>query len=245
MTTDPTQLPIGRDDPLLKPIEGITVIDVDTHLTEPGDLWTSRAPAKYKELVPRVVYREDEYVSKVLGWQPPEGPTPVWVVGEDIVLGYAGGASVINHDNVKIKGSDFIRWPLTEVSPAASFVKPRLEIMDEVGIWAQIVYPNAVGFGGQRFAQIDDPRAAPAVPHDLERRHGRDAGGVRGGASTAWAIMPWWDRDVAIAEIERIHGLGLHGRQHQRRPAEPGHARSLRRRTSSPCGRRAPTSICR
>jgi predicted TIM-barrel fold metal-dependent hydrolase len=210
MMTDPAQLPIGRDDPLLKPIEGITVIDVDTHLTEPGDLWTSRAPARYKELVPRVVYREDQYVGKVLGWKPPDGPTPVWVAGEDTVLGYAGGASVINHDNVKVKGSDFIRWPLTEVSPAASFVQPRLEIMDEVGVWAQIVYPNAVGFGGQRFAQIDDPQLrllCLTIWNDAMAEMQEESGGRLNGMG----IVPWWDRDVAIAEIERIHGLGLHG----------------------------------
>ena len=27
-------------------LEGIKVIDADTHLSEPYDLWTSRAPAK-------------------------------------------------------------------------------------------------------------------------------------------------------------------------------------------------------
>ncbi len=31
------------------------VIDADTHVTEPADLWTSRAPAKYADQVPRMV----------------------------------------------------------------------------------------------------------------------------------------------------------------------------------------------
>ena len=30
------------------------VIDVDTHFTEPPDLWTSRAPAQYKDKVPHM-----------------------------------------------------------------------------------------------------------------------------------------------------------------------------------------------
>ena len=210
MKTEPAQLPIGRDDPLLKPIEGIKVVDVDTHLTEPGDLWTSRAPAKYKELVPRVVYREDQYVSKVLGWKPPDGPTPVWVAGEDIVLGYAGGASVINHDNVKIKGSDFIRWPLTEVSPAASFVPPRLEIMDEVGIWAQIVYPNAVGFGGQAMASVKDPQLRLAILQ-IWNDAMAEMQEQSGGRIMGMGLVPWWDIDAAVSEVERIHTLGLHG----------------------------------
>ncbi len=28
--------------------------------------------------------------------------------------------------------------------------------MDEIGVWAQIVYPNTAGFGGQRFGSLDD-----------------------------------------------------------------------------------------
>ena len=34
--------------------EDIRVIDADTHLTEPHDLWTSHAPAAYRDRVPQV-----------------------------------------------------------------------------------------------------------------------------------------------------------------------------------------------
>ena len=34
------------------------VIDADTHITEPGDLWTSRLPAKWKDRAPHIV-RDD------------------------------------------------------------------------------------------------------------------------------------------------------------------------------------------
>ena len=33
------------------------VIDVDTHLTEPPDLWTSRVPVAMREQVPRILRR--------------------------------------------------------------------------------------------------------------------------------------------------------------------------------------------
>jgi uncharacterized protein len=32
----------------------LKVIDADTHYTEPHDLWTSRAPAKWRDRVPQV-----------------------------------------------------------------------------------------------------------------------------------------------------------------------------------------------
>ena len=36
-------------------LEGLRVIDADTHLTEAHDLWTKRAPAQYADRVPHVV----------------------------------------------------------------------------------------------------------------------------------------------------------------------------------------------
>jgi hypothetical protein len=34
------------------------IIDADSHITEPADVWTSRVPVKYRDEVP-VVVRED------------------------------------------------------------------------------------------------------------------------------------------------------------------------------------------
>jgi len=34
--------------------DGYRLIDSDTHLTEPADVWTARVPAKWKDRVPHV-----------------------------------------------------------------------------------------------------------------------------------------------------------------------------------------------
>ena len=34
------------------------IVDTDTHLSEPPDLWTSRLPSKWSELAPKVVFDE-------------------------------------------------------------------------------------------------------------------------------------------------------------------------------------------
>ena len=34
--------------------DGLCIIDADTHLTEPHDLWTARAPKGYEDRVPQV-----------------------------------------------------------------------------------------------------------------------------------------------------------------------------------------------
>ena len=49
------------------------VIDTDTHIAEPGDLWTSRLPAKYKDRAPHIV-RDPE--TGVETWRIGDGPRP-------------------------------------------------------------------------------------------------------------------------------------------------------------------------
>jgi predicted TIM-barrel fold metal-dependent hydrolase len=203
--------PSGGDNSALEAIKGIKVLDVDTHLTEPSDLWTSRATAKYKDLVPRVelMGQDNEFVSKRMFKRPAGTLTPVWVVENDIMLGFAGGGSVVNKDNVKIKGSEFIQWPLTGVSPGATFVEPRLEIMDEQGIWGHIMYPNAVGFGGQGFAKIVPQlrMLCLSIWNDAMSDMHEESGGRLNGMG----IVPWWDRDLAVAEVTRIKEIGIRG----------------------------------
>lgn len=187
-------------------VRGIKIVDVDTHLTEPPDLWTSRAPAKYKDRVPKVVRAADSGKTA-------SGLTASdfrWVV-DGIELGQAGGASVINKDNIKVNGRQFIHWPLTEVSPAASYVEPRIDLMNEVGIWAQIVYPNVVGFGGQKFMKVKDPELrllCCTIWNDLMAEMYEESGGRINGM----AMLPWWETpDRLVAEVERIHSMGLKG----------------------------------
>jgi len=67
------------------PLDQVRVIDTDTHLTERHDLWTSRAPAKFKDRVPRV-----EQVDGAATW-----------VVDGAVLGRAGAGGVIDRDGVK------------------------------------------------------------------------------------------------------------------------------------------------
>ena len=43
------------------------IIDADSHITEPPDVWTSRVPAKYREDVPRVIR---------------QGTTDTWVLND-------------------------------------------------------------------------------------------------------------------------------------------------------------------
>jgi len=175
-------------------LDGVTIVDADTHLTEPHDLWTSRAPKGWEERVPQV--------KSVNG-------APMWTIEGD-PIGGASGASVVGPDGVKMYGTDFMGMGIDEVHAGASQVKPRLAVMDEMGIYAQIVYPNAVGFGGQRFANVVDPELqlmCAQIFNDAMAEI-QDESGQR---MYPMALLPWWDIDKAVKEIERVKGMGLRG----------------------------------
>eukprot|EP01035_Chromulina_nebulosa_P058825 gene58825-80561_t len=69
-------------------LEGIKIVDTDTHITEAPDLFTSRAPASYKDKVPYVKLDADGVER--------------WCVG-DRNFGSMGG-NVIRNDNNKLLG---------------------------------------------------------------------------------------------------------------------------------------------
>src|SRR2546421_10374919 len=82
---------------------GTWVIDVDTHITEPHDLWTSRAPEAYKERVPLVVDVDG---------------VPMWSV-DGVELGRASSSSVVYKDGSKYRGAAFTKWTINDAHPSA------------------------------------------------------------------------------------------------------------------------------
>jgi len=170
------------------------VVDTDTHLTEPRDLWTSRAPARYADRVPRV-----EVVNGRDSW-----------VFDGIVIGAAGTSSAIDRNGKKILGMKFIGLGYDEIHAGAWDLDARIKIMDELGIWAQIVYPNTFGFGGQRFIEVADADLRVTTVQ-LFNDASAEAQERTGERVCGMAVTPWWDVDLAVAEIRRAAAIGLRG----------------------------------
>jgi predicted TIM-barrel fold metal-dependent hydrolase len=175
-------------------LAGIKVIDVDTHLTEPHDLWTSRAPAKWKDLVPQV---------KIVKGR------RQWVIDGEKPMAVANPSSVIRTDGVKSKGIEFLKWEIEQVHTGSYDIKSRLKFMDSEGIWAQIIYPNLLGFGGQRAATLDPELRVlcTQIFNDAMAEIQQESGN----RIFPMALMPWWDIDIAVKETVRCHEMGLKG----------------------------------
>jgi predicted TIM-barrel fold metal-dependent hydrolase len=177
------------------PFGGRKVVDVDTHLTERHDLWTSRAPASIRDRVPQV---------KVIDGQ------RSWVIDGDIVIGRnASPASTIRKSGEKIRGMEFISTQIEDVHPASYSTLDRVAMMDACGIAAQIVYPNILGFGGQNAAKVDPELrlACMQIYNDAMAEIQSDSGH----RIFPMMLLPWWDCAQSVAEIERCHTMGLRG----------------------------------
>ena len=187
---DKSTLPSGE-----RSFGGRKVIDADTHLTEPHDLWTSRAPASLKERVPQVKHINGKRS---------------WVIDGDVVIGEgANPSSTIDTHGNKWPGLEFLTHSIEECHPASYNIKERVRMMDKLGISAQIVYPNVLGFGGQHAAKVDPKLRAACVQiyNDAMAEYQQESGNK----IFPMALLPWWDPKAAAAEAERAHGLGLKG----------------------------------
>jgi len=175
-------------------LAAMPVIDIDTHYTEPRDLWTSRAPQKLRDKAPHVEVTN-------------EG-NEQWVIG-DLVLG-PPGFCVIRKDGQKTYG--VISLPRFEdMSVASMQADARLRYMDEFGLHTQILYPNTLGFAGNQMMKIEDVElrnfcitgyndAMGDLQHSGQKR------------LYPQALLPFWDLELSVKELKRCHDrLGLTG----------------------------------
>jgi predicted TIM-barrel fold metal-dependent hydrolase len=179
------------------PLDQVKVVDADTHMTERHDLWTSRAPAKYKDRVPRV-----ERI---------DGATQ-WVVERDVVLGRAGAGGVVDVDGKKGRSFEGLyEWELEQGHRAGWDLDARMQLLDEIGIWAQIVFPGVVGLGGQNLGELVTDVALRDLCLEIFNDANAETQAASGNRLLPMAILPAWDVDACVREVERAKALGLRG----------------------------------
>jgi uncharacterized protein len=171
---------------------GIKIVDCDTHFTEPPDLFQRNAPAGMKDRLPRVVR---------------VGEADRWFVG-DKDFGSIGG-NVIAKDRNKLLGK-LAFTTYDQIHPGSYLVKPRLEEMDEMGIWAQICFQNGgLTQAGSLVALNDEDLAMTIIRvfNDACAERVRESNG----RIHCMATLPYWDKDLMLTEMRRILDLKIKG----------------------------------
>ncbi len=169
------------------------MVDADTHITEWPDLWTSRAPAKFKDRMPQR--------------KTANGRT-AWMIG-DYELGKNYGFSAIMKDGSKLPGLEFFDHPLEDVTLGAYDLQARLAYLDDNGIAAQVAYTNLLGFGGGKSMKVEAELREMAIRIQNEAMAELQAESA--GRVYPMAMLPWWDVEAAVAEAERCADMGLRG----------------------------------
>ncbi|HEX4531251.1 MAG TPA: amidohydrolase family protein [Acidimicrobiia bacterium] len=174
---------------------GTLVIDADSHWTEPHDLFTRVAPARVRDRVPRV-----EEVEGI----------PTWVF-DGHVLGQATAAAVIGRDGRKESADIGLnQWSIDDIHVGAYDPKVRLEVLDECGIDAQIIFPSTIGLGGQDLGMVEDQDLCRLVI-ELYNDQMAEIQADSNDRLLPMPLMPAWDIDTCIAEAKRVAALGARG----------------------------------
>jgi predicted TIM-barrel fold metal-dependent hydrolase len=175
--------------------ERLAVLDADSHLTDVDDVWTKRAPAKYKDSILHV---------EVIDGQ------RMWVVDGNAV-GKAGGGSTIDKAGAKHPFLDsMVEWDFEKAHVAAWDIDARLEILDAQGIQHQVLYPNALGLGGQALVDVKD-QALRNLCIEIFNDSRAEIQSRTNNRLLPMPILPAWDVDQCVREAQRVAAMGLRG----------------------------------
>ena len=170
----------------------IQVVDVDSHVSEPPDLWTSRlAENKWGDRIPHVIVDADGEHR--------------WQIGEHL------SSSVANY---AVAG-----WPeympshpltLEEADPAAWRSDERLQRMDEYGVHAQVLFPNLLCFSVATFMELGDADlmlSCVQAYNDFSTEFAsQDPTRL-----LPLTCLPFWDVDASVREMQRCAANGHRG----------------------------------
>jgi uncharacterized protein len=175
-------------------VDSLKVIDADCHIVEPYDLWTSRLGSKWGDLVPHVIHDEERHED-----------TWTAAVEKELYASALGPAMAGFHKFPPARPRT-----LDEVHPSTVDVHERLKLMDDYGIWAQVLYPNVGGFGGGSYMQL--PHEELQV--DCVTAYNDwliDFASADPARFVPVCALPFWNIDAAVAELERAQTIGHRG----------------------------------
>jgi uncharacterized protein len=173
-------------------LKDVRIVDCDAHITEPSNLWISRAPESMRDRIP---------IQKTV-----DGIT-AWYLHDK--LWASTGGNTISMGGEKIHGTHVVQ-PFDLVDVSAWSARERVELMDKMGIWAQILYPNGVGFASNHIFAIEDDVERTnilQIYNDflVDIQHESD------NRLFPQALLPIWDMDLTVKEMTRLIDKGIRG----------------------------------
>ncbi|HLY84582.1 MAG TPA: amidohydrolase family protein [Acidimicrobiales bacterium] len=168
----------------------VQIVSVDDHVVEHPNVWQDRLPAKYKEAGPKNI-RDDQ-------------GRDVWHFEGQ--LHFNGGLNAVAGKPREEFGMDPVSYD--DMLPGCFEPQARVKDMDADGIHAQLCFPTLPGFAGSTFLAADDKDLAAACVSAWNDWMVDEWCAYAPGRQIPLALVPFWDIDKTVAEVERVAAKG-------------------------------------
>jgi len=172
------------------------LLSTDDHLVEHPRVWADRLPKKWLEEGPRIV----------------EEPSPVEGKLASQVWHYAGerypaiGLNAVAGKKPEEYGMEPVRYD--EMIPGCYDPKARLVDMDLDGVWGALCFPSFPGFAGTIFLHRGDPELRLLCLQAYNDFVIDEWCATAPDRFIPLVVLPLWDVDLAIAELQRTVAKG-------------------------------------
>jgi predicted TIM-barrel fold metal-dependent hydrolase len=172
-------------------MDDMVLISVDDHIIEPPDMFIGRMPERFRDAAPRVArFANGDERWMVEGW--------AWAG--------VGSAAVAGRKREEL-GDEPSRY--SEIRPGCWNVDARIDEMNANGTLASVNFSSLFGFSGEKLVSGTDKDLMLALVRAYNDWHLEDWAGRYPGRLIANCILPLWDLELAIAELERIADAGV------------------------------------
>jgi predicted TIM-barrel fold metal-dependent hydrolase len=166
------------------------LISVDDHILEPPNVWIDRVAAKDRDRAPHM-----ETIDGVEYWLYDGNRYPS-----------SGLSAVVGKTKEEFSPEPL---PYAEMRPGCYDPKARIEDMDQSGVLASLCFPTITRFCGQLFMNTSDDQFAFECLQHYNDWLVEEWCGAAPGRYIPLMLIPMWDPQRAVTEMERMAAKGV------------------------------------
>lgn len=186
-------------------VEDLILVSVDDHVVEPPNMFDGHLPARYKDVAPRVVRKDDG--------------TDVWVYeGQELPNIGLNAVAGRPPEEFGIEPTSF-----DEMRPGCYDIHARIDDMNANGVLGSMCFPSFPQFCGQLFARTEDKDVGLAMLRAYNDWHVDEWCGAYPGRFIPLGLPPMWDPELMAEEVRRMAAKGCHAVTFSENPEKLGY----------------------
>ncbi|MCU1462922.1 MAG: amidohydrolase 2 [Acidimicrobiales bacterium] len=183
-------------------LEDLILVSVDDHVVEPPDMFDRHLSAKWRDVAPRIVQKDDG--------------TDVWQYdGKEIPNIGLNAVAGRPPEEYGMEPTSF-----AEIRPGCYDIDQRIRDMNANGVLGSMCFSSFPNLCGQLFARSSDLDAALAILQAYNDWHIEEWCGSYPGRFIPLILPPIWDPELMAAEVRRVAAKGCHAVSFSENPAK-------------------------